>query len=229
MDAALDNLMVEWDAQTERQKADLVERVRTLVDDGDLAGLADLATSSDAAALLLADAMTELAHWAADQAAQENGGQPVEPEDGMLAEVAIVTAAALAAELAVSASRAALQAIGTGQAPAQVADRVSEYLAELSDAGARRQLGGNLHGAVNAARLATFEAGPVGSLYAHELNDRNTCVPCSQVDGRFLGTTEQIETVWLSYPEGAYGGYVLCQGGPACRGTVFGIWREGAA
>lgn len=57
----------------------------------------------------------------------------------------------------------------------------------------------------------------------------HNCVPCSQVNGRFLGTTEQIETVWLSYPEGAYGGYVLCQGGPACRGTVFGVWREGAA
>lgn len=229
MDAALDNLMTDWDAEAVKQKADLVAQVRRLANAGDLAGLADLSVSSDAAALALADAMGQLAHWAADQAAQENGGEPAEPNGSLLDDVAIVTAAALAAELAVSASRAALSAIGTGQTPDQVADRVEEYLGELSDAGARRQLGGNLHGAINAARLATFEAGPVGALYAHEMNDRNTCVPCHQVNGRFLGTTNQIETVWLSYPEGAYGGYVLCQGGPACRGTVFGVWREGAA
>jgi hypothetical protein len=187
--------------------------------------LADLSTSSEEAAAVLAAAMADLAHYSADQAAQENKGDPVEPGPTLLETTAAVTAAALAAELAVSASRAALREVGTGLPARRVADNVREYLRGLSDAGARRQLGGTLHGALNSARLATFEAGPVGALYGHEVNDRNTCVPCSHVNGRFLGTTDAIETVWLSYPEGAYGGYVLCQGGPACRGTIFGVWR----
>lgn len=220
--------MQDWGPIRERQAADLVDQVQDLVERGDLAGLADLSTSSGEAAQLVAAAMAELAHWSADVAAQENGGSPVDPDDSLLGEAAAVVAASLAAELSVSAGRAALRVVGTGITAAQVADEVAGYLGDLSDAGAQRQIGGALHGAVNAARIATFRDGPVGSLYAHEVNDRNTCVPCSHVNGRFLGTTDSIETVFLSYPDGAYGGYVLCLGGPACRGTIFGVWRQGS-
>jgi hypothetical protein len=192
----------------------------------DLEGLAALATSSDDAAALLADAMAQLARYSADQASQENGGDPLTPPTNVLSGSAAVVASALAAELSVSASRAALRELGTGRPPSRVADAVRDWLNGLSDANARVQLGGALHGALNSARLTTFEHGPVGALYGHEVNDSNTCPPCREVNGRWLGNTDQMTTVVLSYPEGAYGGYVHCQGGSRCRGTIFGVWRQ---
>lgn len=197
-----------------------------LVTNGDLAGLADLSVNSDAAAALLADAMAQLAHYSADQASQENGGDPIEPHRSVLADSAAVIAAALAAELAVSASRSALRELGTGVPPRRVADAVRDYLNGLSMTNARIQIGGALHGALNSARIATFEHGPVGALYGHEVNDSNTCPPCREVNGRWLGNTDQMGTILLSYPEGAYGGYSHCEGGSRCRGTIFGVWRQ---
>lgn len=211
----------------ERQKADLVNQVRRLAAAGDIEGLTTLAADYSEVASILTRAMQELGAWSAQVAAEENGGVPVEPSPAEINEVAIVIASGLAAELAVSATRAATAAIGTGDRPDDVADAVAEYLDGLSDAGARRQAGGGLHGSVNAGRLGTFHRGPVGALYAHEVNDRNTCVPCSHVNGRWLGNTDDLEQVLKSYPAGAYGGYVLCLGGPACRGTIFGVWRQG--
>lgn len=193
---------------------------------GDLAGLADLATESSDAAAILEETMAQLAHYSADQASQENGGDPVEPHRSTLAASAAIVAAALAAELAVSARRAALREVGTDAPARRVADSVRDYLNGLSLANVPQQLGGALHGALNSARLATFEHGPVGALYAHEVNDINTCPPCRTVNGRWIGNTDQMSTVLLSYPEGAYGGYVHCQGGSKCRGTIFGVWRQ---
>lgn len=212
--------------QVDQQKADLVQQVFDLVTNGDYAGLADLAVNSDGAAAVLVDSMAQLAHYSADQASQENSGDPVEPHLSTLRGSAAIVAAALAAELAVSASRAALRELGTGVPAQRVADGVRDWLNGLSDANIRIQLGGTLHGALNSARIATFENGPVGALYGHEVNDSNTCGPCRQVNGRWLGNTDQMATVLLSYPEGAYGGYVHCEGGSRCRGTIFGVWRQ---
>lgn len=52
-------------------------------------------------------------------------------------------------------------------------------------------------------------------VYASELLDRNTCGPCATVDGR---TYESLEAGLVDYP-GA-GGYVGCDGGARCRGTL---------
>lgn len=220
------NLLPDYEAEVNQQKADLVAQVLALAESNDLEGLAALSTTSDAAAALLADAMSQLAHYSADVASQENGGDPLEPAASVLSGSAAVVAGALAAELAVSASRAALRELGTGRPAHRVADAVRDWLNGLSSANVQVQLGGALHGALNSARLATFEHGPQGALYGHEVNDRNTCPPCREVNGRWLGNTDQMSTVVLSYPEGAYGGYVHCEGGSRCRGTIFGVWRQ---
>lgn len=225
---ALANILPEWENLRADQIDSLVEQVYQLATDNDLEAIATLGVDSADTAALLADAMQQIAHWAADQARQENGGQAVDPDQSDLGASATVVAAGLAAELAVSASRSALRELGTGMTARRVADSVRVYLNGLSMSSTEAQAGGALHGAVNSARLATFEAGPVGSLYGHEVNDANTCPPCSAVNGRFLGTTDNINTVLVSYPAGAYGGYVHCQGGSRCRGTIFGVWRQGA-
>lgn len=54
--------------------------------------------------------------------------------------------------------------------------------------------------------------------YASELLDRNTCGPCSLVDGVEYETLEAGEE---DYPGGTYIG---CEGGERCRGTLVAVW-----
>ncbi len=56
----------------------------------------------------------------------------------------------------------------------------------------------------------------------------HNCDPCRSVNGTWLGNTDQMDQVLAAYPGGAYGGYVGCLGRERCRGTVVGVWREGA-
>lgn len=62
-------------------------------------------------------------------------------------------------------------------------------------------------------------------VYASELLDRNTCGPCADLDGTEYDT---LEDGLMDYP-GA-GGYIGCEGGSRCRGTLVVVWpREAGA
>jgi hypothetical protein len=104
-----------------------------------------------------------------------------------------------------------------------VANEVRQHLRELSDRPVRDALGGALTGTQNRGRIAAYSAGPVGSIYADEQLDGNTCVNCRQINGRFIATTDDLGPLDRMYT--AIGGYVDCLGGPRCRGTVTGVWR----
>lgn len=230
LDAALEKLLAKWEGITAKQKAALVKAVKKLIADGDVPGLADLTVDSAAAAAALTAAMTALAATAGDQIVAEAAAQGVDiaaatVAAGALAEVAGLVAKLLADELKVSAARAAMAANSTGATAAEVADAVAEHLDSLSDANARKQLGGAMHGSMNAARIETLRAAPEGAVYASERNDSNTCTYCREVNGRWLGNTSDMGQVERSYPGGAYGGYVDCLGGVNCRGTITGVWR----
>lgn len=54
--------------------------------------------------------------------------------------------------------------------------------------------------------------------YASELLDKNTCQPCSAVDGTAYATLAEAK---MDYP---YGGYRDCLGGDRCRGTIVAVW-----
>lgn len=230
----LARLLEDWDHLSAAQKAELVDLVRQIAEEGSLDDLATLSVDSAAAADALAAAMTEVAQAAADQVVDEADEQgvsldPVWPSRDDVIHMATLTAALLATELCVSAARAAQRANSADATPDDIADAVRDYLDGLSNANAETQLGGALQGAINAGRTQTLAAGPVGAVYAHEMNDRNTCEPCRAVNGRWLGNTDDMETINKTYPDGAYGGYVGCLGGPRCRGTVFAVWREGTS
>jgi hypothetical protein len=233
LDAALAQLMAAggpWEDVTAEQRRQLVAEVRRIIESGEVEELAELRVDSSTAQDVLYAAMLALAVVAAGQLVAEAAEQgvtisAVTPPAVLLAAAATVVTTSLAAELTVSAMRAAMAANGPGVTAEQVAEAVRQYLGELSDAGARRQLGGALHGTMNAARVETLRAAPEASIYATERNDSNTCGPCKEVDGRFLGTTSQMDQIEKSYPAGAYGGYVYCLGGPNCRGTITGVWR----
>lgn len=74
-------------------------------------------------------------------------------------------------------------------------------------------------------RTAAASTGPrAREVYASELLDRNTCGPCATVDGR---TYRDLTAGLVDYP-GA-GGYVGCDGGSRCRGTLVIVWDTEAA
>jgi hypothetical protein len=64
---------------------------------------------------------------------------------------------------------------------------------------------------------------PEPRVYASELLDRNTCGPCSMVDG---AEYPSLEAGRADYPTGIYR---ACEGGPRCRGTLVFVWPDEAA
>jgi len=67
---------------------------------------------------------------------------------------------------------------------------------------------------------STFLAGPSVDLFASEVNDRNTCKPCQDVDGQYIGNSRDeniTDAIDALYPNG---GFIGCAGGDRCRGTV---------
>lgn len=54
--------------------------------------------------------------------------------------------------------------------------------------------------------------------YASELLDKNTCAPCSHIDGTEYPT---LAAAKVDYPAG---GYKDCLGGDRCRGTIVAVW-----
>lgn len=83
---------------------------------------------------------------------------------------------------------------------------------ELEDVAHQAALRGAGAGRVSAMTALTEQAEVV--VYASELLDRNTCAPCSLVDGTDYAS---MEAALEDYPSGQYEG---CLGGPRCRGTL---------
>lgn len=230
---ALAALMAVWGGVTTAWQADLVEQIRAAIDAGRTDRLTRLVLDSDEATAILVEHMTDLARIAADRVVSEARRQgaeeptPTIPKPRVIEDQAAVTAGLLAAGLAISAGREAMRVATPDLSGVEVADKVAEFLAAMSDAGTRSSLGGALTGAQNQARIETFKTGPVAALYANEKLDSNTCGPCRAIDGRYIGTTADATTmaeVQKLYP---MGGYVDCLGRDRCRGTITGAWRKG--
>lgn len=79
-----------------------------------------------------------------------------------------------------------------------------------------------VHSAHNAGRTDAAEHAGATSAFASEILDSNTCHPCAKLDGKdYKSFTEARE----DYPVG--GGYVWCDGGPRCRGTLIFLYLKG--
>jgi hypothetical protein len=122
----------------------------------------------------------------------------------------------LAAGLATSASKKA--AAVSALAPEAAAAAVSEHLNSLTDAALDEQLGGATQQAYNSGRRSYFrESGPK-EIYASEILDQNVCTACNGIDGTEWATLAEAET---AYP---VGGYIDCEGGLRCRGTLVAVY-----
>lgn len=103
--------------------------------------------------------------------------------------------------------------------PDELVDRLMEHARGLSDAGMTDLANSAAQQADAMGRVAAAEALPVPKyVYASELLDRNTCGPCSIVDGREY---ETLADARRDYPHGTY---VKCEGGLRCRGTLVFVW-----
>lgn len=129
------------------------------------------------------------------------------------AEAATLT---LAAGLSMSASKKAA-AVSTLE-PEAAAAAVREHLTSLSDAALDEQLGGATQQSYNSGRRAYFRAAGPQTIYASEILDRNTCTQCNGIDGQEWPTLAEAEG---SYP---IGGYISCEGGLRCRGTLIAVY-----
>jgi hypothetical protein len=150
---------------------------------------------------------------------------PAAPDERLRAiveEQAEAVARNVASGLGLAASRRASQ-VARGRTPAEVAGEVERYLLGLEHRWEADQLRGAVQAAQVAGRTETWarmpEERPV--LYqASELLDAATCGPCRDVDGR---EWRDLAGAVREYP---FGGYVGCEGGPRCRGTLVAIFDE---
>lgn len=137
--------------------------------------------------------------------------------DSTLEAIAAAAAVTLAAGLAGVASRRAVAVAALP--PADAAAKVRDSLDGLSDATLNTQLGGATMHAYGTGRQEFMRANKPSNVYASELLDENTCPSCTAEDGTEWSNVSESEG---DYPYG--GGYVDCDGGERCRGTVVAVY-----
>lgn len=228
---ALAALLEAWGPVAEAQYEALAEQIEAAVDAGDTEALATLVVDSAAGVKALRSALADMAETAAGQMAEEAAEQDVKVRPpkvdkalrnafgSELIEIAVVTASLLAADIAASAGREALRLLTPGAVGREVAEQVGGFLRGLKNWFRRDQLGGALHRAQNAGRIATLAAAPTARYVATERNDSNRCDPCAEIDGTEFGDLDAVRAAY-----GA-GGYLRCEGGVRCRGTVTAVWE----
>ncbi|SFK92527.1 Protein of unknown function [Streptosporangium canum] len=224
-ETALDDLLTAWADISVAWRDDLAEQIRVLVDAGDLTGLAGMVLDSAEAALLLTDAMIDLAERAAMQMIGEAASQGVivEPppvNDSYLGDVARALAELLAGWLAGAAARETIRQAGPDRPGDEVAAAVVAHLEGLSDAWLREQLGGALSVAQTDGRFSVLDAAPEAEYASSEVLDRNTCKPCADLDGTTFESLAEAKANYIS------GGFIGCDGRLRCRGIVIAIWSD---
>lgn len=245
--AALAALLIHWAAVKAAWVTDLVGQIGKAAAAGDITEFGRLALDSEHAANVVRDALTAYATVAAAHVVAEaqeqgvEGVQPVEPDSADIADQAAVAAALLAAALATSAGSEAVRVHRPGReakdgtpaipanSPAETQAAVREHLDSLTDAQVTYVLGGTLTGAQNAARVLTLTGTRIDThdlvLFASEILDHATCIPCIDIHGTRLGDTVSgdFRLLYRMYP---VRGYIGCLGRDRCRGTPVGVWQK---
>ena len=226
----LEALLDQWVSITADQKDQILDQVRAAISSDDLAALARLSVSTAAATEALTQAMTEMALTAAERFSHEARDQgvridPVASDTATFLAVAAALTALLAEGLTNTAGREALRRWSPSMTGDEVSAAVKEHLDSLSGSFLETYLGGALTSAQNTGRLNTALSGPTAALYASEVMDSRSCLPCKTINGKWIGNTDDPligSKVDAVYPNG---GYVDCLGGARCRGTIVAVHR----
>lgn len=230
---AVDDTLTAWADIQAAQREEITAAVQAAAAADNLAALDDLTVDTDAGAALLTARMIRYAREAGEAQQAEAEAQGVTVPEWSLDDEAITAAAfrdrirqmarttarLLGGNLVASGVRRAMRLFGSGS-PAQVAAQVDEHLTSLSDASVREAIGGAMSAAQNEGRMAVLSVAPPAEYVATEILDTNSCKPCRDNDG----------TRYTNLPDarGAYptGGYVHCEGGARCRGTLVAVWPQ---
>lgn len=219
-----------WPVQAEPLVDDLAQQVEDRLTAGDVAKLAAVVVASSAVAGVaswLLGLMNPLSVASAGTVLAAAKAQGVKTRAMRAAgaasnrQVAQVQAQLLATSYAQAAVRAALLAAGPGVNPGQVAETVRQHLNDLATSGnglVADAVGASLSAAQAAGRRAVFDKYPPKQFRAVEANDRSSCQPCKEIDGRVLETLAEVDAL---YP---VAGYVGCLGGSRCRGHAWPEW-----
>lgn len=224
----LDGLLKAWGPVSKAQREDIVAQVDAAVTAGALGRLAALSTDSSGGADLLEKAMTALAGQAADRMISEAKSQGVTIKAGdvkvdlpRVRSTAEARAALAASYVCQAAANKALQvAAAAGDGIPAIIDVFIDGLSEMS---LRDQLAAALSAAQNQGRVAVLKAAPASAgkkvaYRASEILDVNVCDPCKAEDEHVFASLADAEA---AYPNG---GYLGCEGGLRCRGTVIANW-----
>jgi hypothetical protein len=178
--------------------------------------LLEVAAAGVAAAREERDAQLAPSAGAARPAAAAEPEPDQDAIDRQVHERAEAAALTLAAGLAASASKraAAVSALPPDTAAADVRD----HLEGLKGAALEEQIGGAVAQAYNTGRREFIRVGDAKAVFASEILDGNTCSACSGVDGTEWPTLAEAE---VSYP---VGGFVECEAGLRCRGTLIATY-----
>jgi hypothetical protein len=235
---SLASLMLRYRPVVTQHRVDLVDAVVAAVGKGQTQKLASLTPSPGDGPDILKSAMMTAAQQAAAMMSMEalSQGVVISPADAKineakLAKIAAARAAMIGSYMGQQAGQKALQVSAAkpkrkaNPRPAEDAGAdVAVFLDGLSDAPLKDQLGAALTAAQNEGRVAVLEAAPesAGSATyeATEVLDDNTCDACVDEDGTTFDTLADAED---AYPSG---GFIGCEGGLRCRGTVMAVWGE---
>ena len=220
------------DIQT-AQREQITAAVQAAAEADDLDRLDSFTPDTKDAERLLIARMIAYAREAGEQQQAEAEAQGVTVPEWSLDDEALTAAAirdrlrqigrtaarVLGVGLVQSATRQAMRVWGSGSA-SQVAAQVDEHLASLSGAAVEEQVGGAMTAAQNEGRMAVLAVAPPAEYVASEVLDRNSCLPCRQIDGTRYTTLPDARE---AYPTGGYTG---CLGGARCRGTLVTVWPQ---
>jgi len=226
LDSGVDRLFDEVRVHQRQQ----IEELRDQIVDAnnDLVKLSNIQATPQSQDAILA-AMRTSADMGIDQAASEATRQgvkaPKKPAvasiDSTLTTRAAATDNMLTNGISQSARRAALRfTASSGGNAVAAADAVVEYLQGLTGQFAKDQINGALSSAMTDGRKITMTQNKPTKIYSSELLDENTCTDCVAIDGTEY--TEMDDAVG-DYPTG---GYMECQGGDRCRGTLVAVYEE---
>ncbi len=222
---ARDQLFSNWKEQvTKLQIEELTQAIKGTTDMGKLAAL----EAKPGGEQILIDAMKAMFVQGATLAAQEHEDQgfaklaiPQTSDDIASFEARAQAIDGVAARmLSNMASSRAVSASGGALTAKDVGEHVNDYLTGLTQMMLRDRLSGAMTAALNAGRRAYMGSAGKADYYASEILDVNTCAACSEVDGTEYPNLEESER---DYPSG---GYVDCEGGDRCRGTIIAVYKE---
>lgn len=228
---ALDGLLTAWQGVKSSWLQFFTSEIGSALHAGNRVGLARLGLPSlnvpraTVLTALNAFARTSAGLVVAELAAQGKTGVTVQtPADDALDAEAELAVTQLATALGQSLGSEAARVHGPNSSVPATQQRVHAFGESLTDAQVRYILGAVLHGAGNSARILTLLGVTDVEIYSSEVMDTNTCEPCGEIDGAFLGSVATgFGQVYEYYP---VHGYIDCLGRDRCRGTVVGVWRK---